>query len=458
MYRLSYKNRIAFYYIISTALLIFAVFLVLYNSAKARVYSDLESDIATEVANLYDEIKTSPTGFTLIDEHEWKEKEHNTLDVNPIFIQFVDAKGNFLDKSPNLKKEQLQVKLPPSGNTFFDTKLSTIAIRQTQVPIYHNTKVVGYILVAMSLEDANDVLKSLLNIMIIAYPLILLVLFGIARFLAGRSISPVKAIIKTSDEISRDNLASRIPLPANKDELYVLSETINNLLDRIESAIEREKQFTSDASHELRTPLSVIKGTLEVLIRKPRERNEYEEKINYCINEVNRINYLVDQLLLLARFENQKKSIQMERVYLNPIIHDALLRQSANIQAQNMKIIPMEEQDYYANTDSYLFSIIIDNLVANAVKYSGIGTTLSITVTSDENTTQIQIADNGNGISKEDLQRIYDRFYRAKNIKSNDTKGIGLGLSIVKRLCLLLDITIAIDSEKDKGTTVTLQF
>ncbi|AXG74473.1 sensor histidine kinase [Flavobacterium arcticum] len=458
MYRLSYKNRIAFYYIISTALLIFAVFLVLYSSAKARVYNDLENDISAEVGDLYDEIKTSPAGFILIDEHEWKEKEHNTLDLNPIFIQFVDLQGNFIDKSPNLKQEQLKVILPPTKEKFYNTNINTAAIRQTQVAIYHNTKIVGYILVAMSLEDANNVLKSLFNIMMVAYPLILIVLFGIARFLAGRSISPVKDIIRTSDKISRDNLVARIPLPANKDELYVLSETINNLLDRIENAIEREKQFTSDASHELRTPLSVIKGTLEVLIRKPRERNEYEEKINYCINEVNRINYLVDQLLLLARFENQKKSIQMEQVYLNPIIHEALLRQSGNIQVQNMKIVPIQNQDYYANTDSYLLSIIIDNLISNAVKYSGMGSTLSITVSGNESTTKIQIADNGSGISKEDLKRIYDRFYRAKSENNNDGKGIGLGLSIVKRLCSLLDITITIESEENKGTTVTLQF
>ncbi|NDI99957.1 HAMP domain-containing protein [Flavobacterium sp. LaA7.5] len=458
MFKLSYKNRIAFYYIISTALFIFSVFLVLYNSVKAGVYNDLESDITTEVADLYDEIKTTPEGFTLIDEHEWKEKEHNTLDINPIFIQFVDTKGNFLDKSPNLKQEQLPVILPPAQEAFYNTKIKTAAIRQTQVPIYHNKKVVGYILVAMSLEDANTVLDNLFGIMIVAYPLILLILFGIARFLAGRSIRPVKEIIKTSDKISRDNLTSRIPLPVNKDELYVLSETINNLLDRIENAIEREKQFTSDASHELRTPLSVIKGTLEVLIRKPREIKEYEDKINYCINEVNRINYLVDQLLLLARFENQKQTIKIEQVYLNPIIHDALLRQSAGIHAQNMKITLMSGTDYYANTDSYLFSIIIDNLVANAVKYSGAGTTLSVAITQNKNITQIQISDNGNGISKEDLQRIYDRFYCAKNENSNDGKGIGLGLSIVKRLCILLDITITIQSEKGTGTTVTMQF
>ena len=458
MLALSYKNRIAFYYIISTALLVFAVFLVLYSSVKASIYRDVESDISKEVADLYDEIKTNPTGFVLIDEHEWKEKEHNTLDVNPIFIQFVDTQGNFLDKSPNLKNEKLQTILPPTTQKFYNTSLNTLSIRQTQVPIYHEQKLVGYILVATSLEDANSVLNNLFSIMLIAYPLILVVLFGIARFLAGRSIRPVQAIIKTSSQISKDNLDSRIPLPANKDELYVLSETINNLLDRIENAIEREKQFTSDASHELRTPLSVIKGTLEVLIRKPRERSEYEEKIYYCINEVNRINYLVDQLLLLARFENQKKTLKPERVYLNPLIYDALLRQSSGIQAQNMKVTPLQEHDYYAHTDSYLLSIVIDNLVSNAVKYAGAGTTLTISISENKQGTEIKIADSGKGISKPDLQRIYDRFFRAKNEGLYDNKGIGLGLSIVKRLCILLDITINIESEEGKGTTVTLQF
>jgi signal transduction histidine kinase len=169
----------------------------------------------------------------------------------------------------------------------------------------------------MSLENASIVLQNLWEILIVAYPLILIILFLIARFIAGRSIKPINAIIETSNIITKDNLKSRIELPRKKDELHVLSKTINNLLDRIETAVEREKQFTSDASHELRTPLTVIKGTLEVLVRKPRSPEEYQEKINFCVAEVNRLNYLADQLLLLARFENQKQILKLDRPYLN---------------------------------------------------------------------------------------------------------------------------------------------
>lgn len=106
---------------------------------------------------------------------------------------------------------------------------------------------VGYLVVAMSLEDFEIVL-ILKNILLITFPLILILLFLIARFFAGKSIKPVRTIIDTSSKITKDNLQTRIPLPRNKDELYVLSRNINNLLNRIESAIDREKQFTSDAS------------------------------------------------------------------------------------------------------------------------------------------------------------------------------------------------------------------
>ena len=134
----------------------------------------------------------------------------------------------------------------------------------------------------MSLEDFEIVL-ILKNILLISFPIILILLFLIARFFAGKSIQPIRTVIETSNKITKDNLQTRIPLPQNKDELYILSQNINNLLDRIENAIEREKQFTSDASHELRTPLAVIKGTMEVLIRKPRNQQEYEDKIQFCI-------------------------------------------------------------------------------------------------------------------------------------------------------------------------------
>ena len=343
----SFKNRIAFNYIITTGLLIFVVFFSIYSIVKISVYSHINDDIKSEVKKHLAEVEINDNHIGLIHSDEWSEREHNSVAVNPVFVQFYNKNGNFVEKSPNLKIHTLIFNPNIGDNKLFDTKLVNKSIRQIQVPLYQNAIKKGYLLVAMSLEDAKMVLHNLSQILIFSYPLILLVLFVIARLIAGRSIKPINSIIKISNIITRDNLKSRIPLPQNKDELYTLSQTINNLLDRIENTIEREKQFTSDASHELRTPLTVIKGTLEVLIRKPRNQEEYQEKINFCVSEVNRLNHLVDQLLLLARFENQNKSLKIEKVCLNVVILDSISRYSAIIQAKNIQISTDFSKEYY---------------------------------------------------------------------------------------------------------------
>ncbi|HSN48403.1 MAG TPA: ATP-binding protein [Flavobacterium sp.] len=454
----SFKNRIAFYYIITTGLLIFVVFFSIYSIVKISVYSHITDDIKIEVNKHLTEVEIKGNHIGLIHNDEWREREHNTVAVNPVFVQFYDNNGKLAEKSPNLKIYTLIFNRNIADNEFFDTKLVSKSIRQIQVPIYQNTVKKGYLLVAMSLEDSKMVLYNLSKILILSYPLILLVLFVIARLIAGRSIKPINSIINTSNIITRDNLKSRIPLPQNRDELYTLSQTINNLLDRIENTIEREKQFTSDASHELRTPLTVIKGTLEVLIRKPRNQEEYQEKINFCVSEVNRLNHMVDQLLLLARFENQNKSLKIEKVCLNAIILDTISRYSSIIQSKNIQISTDFVKEYDVENDAYLLSIIINNLVSNALKYSNENGKLNIVLTDENEKMECHIIDSGIGIPPDDLQKIFNQFYRSKAIEHTEIKGSGLGLSIVKRLCGLLYIDIKISSQENMGTTVILSF
>ena len=454
----SFKNRIAFYYIITTGLLIFVVFFSIYSIVKISVYSHINDDIKSEVNKHLTEVEIKGNRIGLIHDDEWREREHNSVAVNPVFIQFYDEKGNLAEKSPNLKIHTLIFNRNIGDNEFFDTKLVNKSIRQIQVPIFQNAVKKGYLLVAMSLEDAKMVLHNLSQILIFSYPLILFLLFVIARLIAGRSIKPINSIIETSNIITRDNLKSRIPLPQNRDELYILSQTINNLLDRIENTIEREKQFTSDASHELRTPLTIIKGTLEVLIRKPRNQEEYQEKINFCVSEVNRLNHLVDQLLLLARFENQNKSLKIEKVCLNVIILDTISRYSSIIQSKKIHISTDFVKEYYVENDAYLLSIIINNLVSNALKYSNENAKLNIVITDENDRIECHIIDSGIGIPADDLQKIFNQFYRSKTIENTGIKGSGLGLSIVKRLCTLLHIDIKITSKENIGTTVFLSF
>ncbi|MGG7037124.1 MAG: sensor histidine kinase, partial [Flavobacterium sp.] len=429
MGQLSFKNRIASNYIITTALLIFVVFFVIYSIVKFSIYIRVNNDINKEVAKHLKEIEIEENCVLLIREEQWRRVQVDKVDVSPAFIQFVDELGTLIKKSPNLKHKELKYYPNAANHEMFDAALDGISVRQIQVPLYQGTKIIGYLMVAMSLEDSVMVLNNLFRIMVFAYPLILLVLFLIARFIVGRSIKPVSTIIETANVITKDNLKSRISLPAKKDELHLLSTTINNLLDRVENAFEREKQFTSDASHELRTPLAVIKGTLEVLVRKPRKEEEYKEKINFCINEVNRLNNLVDELLLLARFENQKQNLKIEKVYLNAALLNVISRNSPMIDEKKINCTANFSGDFYVETDAYLFSIIIDNILTNAIKYSKNNGAINFEITEVNSNLVCSITDTGVGIAAEDLQKIFDQFYRSKSNKYPEIKGTGLGLS-----------------------------
>jgi signal transduction histidine kinase len=458
MIQLSFKNKIALNYIITTGLLIAAVFSVIYSIVKHTVYSHIDEKINVEIQNHLAEIKEVNGKVILIDAEEWNEREHNTVDVNPVFVEFLDLNKKIIEKAPNLKTETLEFNDSVQDFELFDTKMGDHAIRQIQVPLHLKKKQIGYVIVAMSLADSKMVLNNLFDIMCLSFLGILLLLFFIARFFAGRSIKPINAIINTSKIITKDNLKTRIPLPKSRDELYTLSKTINNLLNRIEDAIEREKQFTSDASHELRTPLTVIKGTLEVLIRKPRDNKEYEEKISYCINEVDHLNMLVDQLLLMARFENQKKNIITESVYLNALILDVLTLNSERIHNRKIDIKFDAKEDYYIESDNFLVVTILRNILSNAIKYTSDGGKVDILLSKQNDKVICKITDTGIGIEKQDLEAIFSPFFRSNSTEHPEIKGTGLGLSIVKRITELLHIKFKIESEIGVGTTVTLHF
>ena len=438
-------------------MLIGFVFVTIYFVVEFSVSNHLNDDLQREVDRHSQEVEVKNGTIALKRHREWMEREHNTVGVDPVFIEFLDIEGNLIDKSPNLKESHLLYDPNQKDNVFYNGELAEKRIRQVQVPILdENGKRVGHLLVAVAREGSEVVLETLRHIMLITFPVILIILFFVARFIAGRSIKPINDIIDTSNKITRDNLTERIPLPHNKDELYILSDTINQLLDRIEKTIEREKSFTSYASHEFRTPLAVLKGTLEVLIRKPRQQEEYEEKVKYCVREIDRLNHLVDELLILTRFENQKQSLNLEDASIKNIIEDTLKYLSKNIQEKNIRIktnIPFD--DVYFKTDIYLFSTIISNILSNAIKYSNQDGEIQVNAHKENNLIYCEIEDNGVGISEKDMEKIFDKFYRSTD--HSDIKGFGLGLPIVKRFCSLLNIRIDISSKEGVGTTFKLQ-
>ena len=455
---LTFKNRIALHYMLATAALVAAVYLLVFGVVNNRVYTDLDGNLRFEAAKHMQKLATGQGALRFANKGEWQEREHRVVQVNPVFIQVNDLAGRLMDRSPNLKTDQLTDNTTARGRTPQNSVLRGRAIRQVQVPVVRGGAVVGYLVAAISSEAAQNVLDSLEMVLLLSFPVVLLVLFGIARLLAGRSIAPIAEITATTNRITRTNLAERIALPPRPDELHTLASAINGLLHRIEQAVEREHQFTADASHELRTPLAVLKGTLEVLIRKPRSAAEYVADITRGIHEIDRLTHLVEQLLLLARFENHAKSPNRQELTVLSCVHDVLYRLRDDLNTKHLRVDVDDAQNPLITSDPYLVDLILDNVLTNAVKYSPVGSAITVGLARTSRGLICTVTDQGIGIRPDDLAKVFNPLYRSDALAHKEIGGTGLGLSIVAKACALLGIEPEVQSELGRGTAFTLRF
>ncbi|PKP53554.1 MAG: two-component sensor histidine kinase [Bacteroidetes bacterium HGW-Bacteroidetes-1] len=456
MRELSYRNRIARNYIAATATLLALVFILIYIVVHAAVYSHLDNLLKQVAEKHANEVLVEGSKITFINRDEWEEREHREVEVNPVFIEVHGLGGELMDRSPNLKADELGFDANFKDNVPFNTILNKKPIRQIKVVIKRNGDAFGYIAAAVPVEGYFIVLNTLRNILLISFPCSLLFLFLVARYLAGKSIQPVRSIIDSTQLIQHDNLNERIPVPVNRDELFHLASSINDLLTRIESSLMREKQFTSDAAHQLKTPLAVMKGTFEVLVRKPRENDEYITNIKAGIIEIDRMSKMVDQLLLLARVDSKQHPAQSIELSLVELIDNVIQRIAKAITSKGISIVFEPQYDFQVFSDPFLLDIILENLLSNALKYSQNGQQIEIVLQQNELETFISIKDRGIGIRSEELQKIFNPFYRADTIEHPSIKGHGLGLSIVQRACKLALIGVDIESKVGIGTKITL--
>lgn len=454
---LNFRNRVAFHYMIATAIITAIAFSAIYVIVQQTVIRNLDNDLYYEARRHSSEIKILGNTLAFKNKAEWEEKEHREIQVNPLFIQLIDKDGRLMDKSPNLKDDTLPFSKTKAG-THIHSSLKSRAIRQVQLPLEQDGKIKGYILVAMSSESAQSVILMLRNVLLLSYLVILSGLYFISRYIAGRSIKPMQNVTQTIKHISTSNLKERVELPPNKDEIHELSSGFNALLNRIENALEREKQFTSDASHELRTPLASLRGTLEVLVRKPRTQAEYEEKIHFSLKEIERMTSTLEQLLLLARLDSQDNTKKEKLISLPTIIHESLSHFKNEIQEKKLTVSFDFNEDEKLLVPHYYTHLMVENALSNAVKYAHNGGKLTIQCKQTQNQVECIIQDEGIGIKREDLDLIYGNFYRSDALSHKHISGNGLGLSIVKKCADAIGAKLHINSELDKGTSVQILF
>lgn len=456
---LKLRNRIAFYYLAATTVLTGLLFLITYGVVQNTVYSHLDEQLNTETAEVSRGLAVNKDSILLINLYEWEEREHAQIEVNPTFIEIIDKKFNLIRKTDNLHENNLEFVKEITEKIYMNSILKDKRIREVQVPLLNNEGgLEGFLLIGIPLETAFLILDKLETTLIFGFIAALIILFFLTRWIAEKSILPIHKIISTAGKITKENLYERIDLPSHKDEIYNLTSTINGLLERLEDAVLREKQFTADASHELRTPLSVLKGTLEVLVRKPRDIQHYEQKINYCVNEVNRMSIIIDQLLMLARYESGTIQPLTEEIDLTDCIKYTSSRMHDYIVNRGIKINFEEKEKFPVKADPFMLDVILENLISNAVKYSNGNKNIDINISKSGNNTICSIKDYGIGMALEHTARIFDRFYRVNEARNSEIKGHGIGLAIVKRLVDVQNLDIKFDSQPGEGTTAIITF
>jgi signal transduction histidine kinase len=442
---------------LATAIIMAVVFSAIYFIVQGTVMRNLDNDLSYEAEKHSGEIIIVGDSIQFSNRAELQEREHREIQVNPVFIQIIDKQGVLMDKSLNLKDDFLPFKDAKFGG-HFNTYLSQRAIRQVQLPIEQNGKIKGYILAAMSLEPSLAIILKLRNVLSMAFLVVLAGLYFVSRFLAGRSTRPIKEVTNTITRITKNNLKERVALPQPKDEIYALSSGFNALLERIENAIERERQFTSYASHELRTPLATLRGTLEVLIRKARTQTEYEEKIKYSLSEIGRMTTIIEQLLLLARLDTHAEVKENNLISLPAIIDASLTHFKSQIVHKQLNIEFNFDYKKALLVPHYYSDLIIENILSNAIKYANQGSVIIISVEEIGQRVNCSIKDEGLGIREEDLKHIYENFFRSDSLNHKHITGHGLGLSIVKKCADAINAQLQVKSTFGHGTTVSIHF
>jgi signal transduction histidine kinase len=449
-----YKERIARRLTWVTALIFLGVFLLIYLVANFTVIRNIDRELQLETEKHQGEIFLVDGKIKFLHRDEWEQMEHTQLQLNPIFIEIVDMEGKSMDKSPNLRDNHLSFSPEAaSGMEESTQKIGSKELRQRQIPLFTEGKQEGYLLLAKSFEDSRELLDNLRNVLLLIYPLLLISLYLTMRYLAGKSIAPLEKISQKTNQITQQNLSERVPDSGARDEIGLLTQAINNLLERLEQAMQREKQFTSDASHELRTPLSVLRGTLEVLIRKPRTAEEYEQKVKTALGSIDRMSAMIDQLLALARVENGKNLVKEELeliTFLEELADKFTVEQQQKITFQSLVGHPI-----YVRTNEKSLEMILDNLLENAIKYTQGKGEVVLRVGIDQ-VPFIDVVDAGFGISPEQLEQIFDPFFRSQEALDRGIPGTGLGLAIVKKLAQESGLQLSVTSIEGQGSTFRL--
>jgi heavy metal sensor kinase len=376
-------------------------------------------------------------------------REHSELRGGGALLEVSDEKGNWLYRSPAIREYELPMQNASSPTTIV---FKGMPLRILDASIAGGNRLYQ-VQVATPMDDFYGALSHFRILVVVAIPLLLLCAAGGGYWMSRRALAPVDQITNTARSITVHNLSSRLVIPPARDELQRLSETLNEMLERLDIAFHKIRQFTADASHELRTPIALMRTRAELALRKPRDSEDYRATVAQIHSELEKTSELIEKLMLLARADAEAETLQFCTADVTEIAREACAQGRILSEAKQIRFreeLPREPMPVECDPQALrrLFLILIDN----AVKYTQPTGEIEVTLGRQDGFLIGAVRDTGIGIAAEDLPHVFERFYRADKARSRDTGGVGLGLSIGRWIAEAHGGTIEVESSVGGGS------
>lgn len=453
MSRFSIKKKLLLYNFLIQCFVLLIFSFSLYKALEISTLDKLQSTLKVIILDVADDILDH--GQDLENNIFDEEKEYK---FEPLFIRLVkidkEVKVVASQKFPdNIKSSFYELKKLQFDTIIFEIQENHIICR---LKFIMNSST--YILeLATNKQRLNIALENLLYILFFIVPIILILSTVGGHFLIYKSFLPIEKILYELKNINAKELSKRVSHDSSKDEIAFLCKEINNLLERLEISFDKISQFTSDASHELKTPLTIIRGEIEIALRKDRTKEEYKQTLNSCLDEILVIQHTVDDLLFLAKMEKQQE-LSSELIYLDEITLDSVKELNNFSLSKDIKIELEIKDAIELSGYSKLLKIAIKNIIKNAISFSHKDSKIIVSNYMGNGSKILSVQDFGIGIAKKEQKKIFEKFYRTDKSRNKFSGGTGLGLSISKKIVQMHGGRIDISSEENKGSTIKFIF
>ncbi len=424
---------------------------VLFSLSGNEILTSAQMQLRERVQESADEIELEDGEFEI-------DSDFYSLDNN-VYLALYDTGGNFL-----------YGKVPPGleqAPQFEDGKIQTVKSGTEQWYVYDVQYEMEngqefYIRGVVSVTETQKEFLIAVRFAVILLPLTVILTALMGYRLIRRTLLPVRQMTETVQEIQKDGDLSRrirVSQETGKDEFYQLAGTFDGMLESLDQAFRRERQFTSDVSHELRTPVSVILAQCEVSLNRNDLSDEQREEILLIRKKAGEMSRMISQLLLLARADQGRQQLNKEEINISELTEMIVEEQKMLAQGRKIEIHTEIEQGITGYLDESFYIRMLDNLISNAVSYGKEGGNMKVTLHQIPFGVRGTVEDDGIGISREDQAHIWERFYRvdASRTGKEDGSHSGLGLSMVKWIAQVHGGNVRVESELGKGSCFTFE-